>query len=233
MKLAEIEVNADADVVTINYVAGTAEDAPDLTAVVEQMVPELVGREACKGKPMIYLDGAGVWDEVVIEDGKFVGFRSLGYLKDRERAIERACKMKQIVAEAENNPASAATLAMLMIPKGGKDQVRFAPLSDLEPAEAFTKTVEGLHAITMGKCLSSHEEILSKVLENTPGDRRQVTADVLNQVRAGYADLLARVASNIGNLATVLTHSQMLNQMARERAQVQAAVDQAKTESKH
>lgn len=63
---------------------------PSVTNAVESVIADLRYQNFDLSKPVIYRDTRGIWDEIVVQDGKFAGFRSIN--------VRSRCEALQIIA---------------------------------------------------------------------------------------------------------------------------------------
>ena len=229
IKLAEINIEGNGEVVAIRYADDAPNDAPDLTGFMKNLVPALVEHLGFAHKPMIYLDSHGVWDEVVLNAGEFAGFRTLGYLKDREAAVKRVMFLHTAMRMANNHEGLGDALALLRIFKdaNGNPTPSNAEGTATSTEELLARLGTGLAVAAMTKLNRSHDEVLRKVLASFPDDRREEVFEVLDRVRREWRANHVEQAILVRDLAKSAVAT---GQRTRE---AKAAQEQAKGEVKH
>ncbi|MGU3476911.1 DUF6011 domain-containing protein [Methylobacterium sp. D48H] len=81
---ADFESEVVGDVITL---IDLDQGGPTVTNAVEAVIADLRYQKFDLSKPVIYRDSRGIWDEIVLQDGQFAGFRSIG-TKNRCEALE-------------------------------------------------------------------------------------------------------------------------------------------------
>lgn len=81
---ADFESEVVGDVITL---IDMDRGGPSLTNAVESVIADLRYQKFDLTKPVIYRDSRGIWDEIVLKDGQFVGFAPIG-VKNRCEALE-------------------------------------------------------------------------------------------------------------------------------------------------
>jgi hypothetical protein len=229
-KLAKIDVNADGDVVTVQYRDGTEADAPDLTGFMPEMVSEVVAKLGYGHKPVIYLDSHGVWDEVVLNAGEFAGFRSLGVVCDRDAAIKRVLQLRGMMEDNADNPVAQETIRLLTIHKDNNGKPRpvkkdgAGPMTDDDLME---KLAEGLTAAVHSRARAGLHAILDQRMRELPTDQRGIYFAVFDKISADYDALLTQMAPKIAGMLMALTGR------GEENAELRRTAEEAKTASKH
>lgn len=232
MKLAHIGVKDHGEVVTVEYAPTADADAPDLTGFMKELAPEIVAKMGYGHKPMIYKDSHGVWDEVLLDAGEFAGFRSLGVIQDRDQAIKRAIQLRSHIAlaEAADDEAAKTAIDLLAISKdndGRPTPVKADLSGPMSESDVLESIADGLVAVVQSKVKNSLREILRKVLDSVPADKRDETFAVLDKVRAGYEGVVDNVEPAIQGMLKALVRGQASTDESRK------AAEEAKTASKH
>ena len=230
MKFAQIDIDGDGDVVTVQYAAGTEGNAPDLTGFIPALVPEMVAKLGYAHKPVVYLDSQGVWDEVVLHAGEFAGFRTLGVVTDREMAIKRALELRAMMDSLESTPAGRTALDLLTIFKDNDGKTRPKSMESDGPMDAdemLDKLASGITVAVQARAKKALNQILAAALDSVPPDKRAEIFTLLDKVNRDYDDVLLRMAPDIAG---------MVNALARGRPKaddVRKAAEEAKNASKH
>ncbi len=108
---------------------------PSLTNAVESVIADLRYQRFDLTMPVIYRDSRGIWDEIVVQDGRFVGFRSIN-VRSRCEALEiiarRRIQATPVTVMSVSDFLAAGAAGRLVVGAGWSDQdgmidVVFAP----------------------------------------------------------------------------------------------------------
>lgn len=229
-KVAEIVVESDGNVIAILYREGTDSDAPDLTAILPELIPEMVAKLGYAHKPVIYLDSHGVWDEVVLHAGEFVGFRTLGVVHDRDAATKRVLQLRDMMERNADNPVAQESVRMLTIHKDNTGKPRpvkrdgAGPMSD---DALMTQLAEGLTVAVHSRARAGLHAILADVMRGVPEAKKEEAFALLDRVSKGYDALLTQTAPKIADMLKALSGR------SEENAELRKAAEEASQEVKH
>lgn len=87
---ADFESEVVGDIITL---IDLDQGGATVTNAVESVIADLRYQRFDLTMPVIYRDTRGIWDEIVLQDGRFVGFRSIG-AKTRCEALEMIAKRR-------------------------------------------------------------------------------------------------------------------------------------------